>query len=81
MARFSTTARVSSFVLPTETKAYIHALMVDLDQDATEIIAMAIGQLYAREIGDSPRDIFAELDALKARLAALEETVAALSAK
>jgi len=69
MARaFSIEARVSSFELPALTKAQIKALILDLDLDAREVIIRAVAELHQREMGQPERDVFAELDAIKAKL-------------
>ena len=69
MARaFSIDARVSSFELPAPTKAQIKALILDLDLDAREVIIRAVAELHQREMGQPERDVFAELDAIKAKL-------------
>ena len=69
MARaFSIDARVSSFELPALTKAQIKALILDLDLDAREVIIRAVAELHQREMGQPERDVFAELDAIKAKL-------------
>lgn len=69
---FSTEARVSSFELPKLTKEQILGLALDLDLDAREVIIRAVAELWQREIGDEPRDVFAELDEIKQRLEVLE---------
>jgi hypothetical protein len=69
MARaFNVDARMSSFELPALTKQQIKALILDLDFDAREVIIRAVAELWQREIGDPPRDVYAELDAIKAKL-------------
>ena len=54
--------------LPPETQAQLRALMLDLDMDARDVLMMAVAQLYQRELGTPERDVFAELDAIKARI-------------
>ena len=70
MARaFNINARVSSFELPMLTKQQIKALMSDLDQqDARSIIITAVAEMWRREIGEPDRDVYAELDAIKAKI-------------
>jgi hypothetical protein len=69
MARaFNVGARVSSFELPALTKQQIQALILDLDLDARSVIIRAVAELWQREIGEPDRDIYAELDAIKAKL-------------
>lgn len=48
---------------------HLSALILDLDMDAPDIVKMAVAQLAQREIGEGDRDIYAELDELKERLA------------
>lgn len=67
---FNVEAPRSTFLLPALTKRQIAALMDDLDTDARSVIIMAVAQLWAREIGEP--DVFAELDAVKRRLDAIE---------
>jgi hypothetical protein len=45
----------------------IAELMDDLDQDARSVVIIAIAELHGREIKNE-RDVFAELDAIKAKL-------------
>lgn len=72
MARaFNVDARVSSFELPALTKQQIKALILDLDLDAREVIIRAVTELHQHELGQPDRDVFAELDDLKRRIAAL----------
>lgn len=69
MAReFNVDAARNSFELPPLTRQQIRALMLDLDTDARSVIIMAVTQLWQREIGDEPRDLAAEIDAIKAKL-------------
>ena len=68
---FSVETEESRFRLPLETRQQIKALMSDLDQDARSVIIIAIAELHGREIKNE-RDVFAELDELKAALAALQ---------
>lgn len=69
MARaFNVDARVSSFELPALTKQQIKALILDLDLDAREVIIRAVADLWRREMGEPERDVFAELDEIKAKL-------------
>jgi hypothetical protein len=69
MARaFNVDARVSSFELPALTKQQIQALILDLDLDARSVIILAVAELWQREIGEPDRDIYAELDAIKAKI-------------
>ena len=69
MARqFNVDAARSTFELPPLTRREIQALMLDLDATAVDVIIMAVAQLWRREIGEPERDVFAELDAIKAKL-------------
>jgi hypothetical protein len=69
MARaFDVNAARSTFNLPPLTRQQIQALMLDLDVDARDVIIMAVAQLWQREIGTPERDVYAELDAIKAKL-------------
>ena len=71
MARsFSVETEESRFRLPLHTREQIKALMTDLDQDARSVIIIAIAELHGREV-ESERNLSAELDELKAALAAL----------
>ena len=54
--------------LPPETQAQLRALSLDLDMDTRDVLMMAVAQLYQRELGTPERDVFAELDAIKARI-------------
>lgn len=64
---FSVETEESRFRLPLRTREQIAALMSDLDQDARSVVIIAIDELWRREIGDE-RDVFAELDEIKAKL-------------
>lgn len=64
---FSVETEESRFRLPLLTRQQIKALMTDLDADARSVVISAIAELYGREI-ESERDIYAELDELKAAL-------------
>lgn len=69
MARvFNVETARCSFDLPPLTRQQIHALILDLDMDARQIIIQAVAELWQREIGDPPRDLAMELDELKAKL-------------
>ena len=59
--------------LPDLTKQQIKALTSDLDLDAREVIIRAVAELWQREIGEPDRDLAAELDELRERIARLEE--------
>jgi len=54
--------------LPPETQTQLRALSLDLDMDARDVLIMSVAQLYQRELGTPERDVFAELDAIKARI-------------
>ena len=72
MARpFNAAAERNHFALPPLTRQQIAALILDLDLDARGVVILAVAQLWQREIGDPPRDLAAEIDELRARLAAL----------
>lgn len=59
--------------LPLTTKQQIKALMVDTNQDARDIIIQAIAAMWHEHHSDPPqRDVFAELDALKAAVERLQ---------
>lgn len=64
---FNVETEESRFRLPLLTRQQIKTLMTNLGQDARSIIIIAVTELYGREV-ESERDIFAELDAIKARL-------------
>ena len=64
---FSVGTEESRFRLPPLTRQQIKALMANLDQDARSVIIIAIAELHGREI-DNERDVFAELDQIKAKL-------------
>lgn len=68
---FSVETEESRFRLPLLTRQQIKALMNDLDQDARSVIIVAVQQLWQRDSGEPDRDIYAELDELKAAIAAL----------
>ena len=70
MARktFTVEAASSRFNLSEQTRQQIHALILDLDLDATAVVEQAIAELWQREIGEPPRDLEAEIDAIKAKL-------------
>jgi hypothetical protein len=64
----------TSFRLPQRTLDQIAALRMDLDANATDVLITAIDRLWQWEIGPtSERDIYAELDELRARLDALAQ--------
>ena len=70
MARaFNVDAARSTFELPPLTRQQIRALILDLDLDAREVIIRAVAELHQREMGQPERDVYAELDAIKAKLA------------
>ena len=54
--------------VPPATREQLAALMLDLDMDARDVLIMSVAQLYQRELGTPERDVFAELDAIKARI-------------
>ena len=54
--------------LPPETQTQLRALSLDLDMDTRDVLMMSVAQLYQRELGTPERDVFAELDAIKARI-------------
>lgn len=64
---FSVETEESRFRLPLLTRQQIAALMSDLDQDARSVVIIAVAELYGRE-AENERDVFAELDAIKAKL-------------
>ena len=68
---FSVETEESRFRLPLLTRQQIKALSLDLDLDARTVIIVAVAALWQRERGEPERDILAELDELKAALAAL----------
>lgn len=73
MARpFSIEAASSRFNLPPVTRDQVRALMLDLDLNAVDVVVRAVSELFRRELGaTSERDVYAELDELKAALVAL----------
>lgn len=62
-----------SYRFDADTIAKIRDLSLDLDVTQTEAVEMAIRQLWQREVGAPDRDLAAEIDALAARVAALEQ--------
>lgn len=69
MARhFSVESASSRFNLTKQTREQIRALILDLDMDATEVVELAIAQLWQREIGEPERDVLAEIDEIKAHI-------------
>lgn len=70
MARrtFSVEAESSRFYLPRQTREQIRALMLDLDLDATEVIERAVAELWQREMGEPDRDVWQEIDEIKAKI-------------
>ena len=70
-AAFSTESKRTTLALAQRTKEQIKALILDLDMDATQVVELAIAQLWQREIGEPDRDFGAELDELKALVAAI----------
>jgi hypothetical protein len=68
---FKVEAVSSRFDLPRQTREQIRGLMLDLDIDAREVVIRAIAELWQREIGESDRDLAAEINDLRARLDAL----------
>jgi len=71
---FNPEAERNVFALPPLTRQQIRGLMSDLACDAREVIIRAVAELWQREIGEPDRDVLAELDELKQRIAALEAT-------
>lgn len=70
---FSVETEESRFRLPLHTRQQIKALCVELTLDAREVVINAIAA-YAKEIFDVPeRDVFAEIDEIKAQLGALRK--------
>jgi len=61
-----------SYRLPESTIDQVKALCLDLDQDATTVLIVAINELWQREIGDG--DPRTTLDELAERVARLETT-------
>jgi len=61
-----------SYRLPESTIGQVKALCLDLDQDATTVLIVAINELWKREIGDG--DPRTTLDELAERVARLETT-------
>jgi len=69
MARaFSVDAARNSFELPPLTRQQIQSLMLNLDLDAREVIIRAVAELWQREVGGPERDVWAEIDEIKARI-------------
>jgi len=68
---FSVETEVARFRLPPLTRQQIKALIFDLDMDARDVVIRAVAELWQREIGEPERDVFAELDELRAAVAAL----------
>lgn len=64
---FDVATKEQRFVLPDLTKQQIKALIADLNQDARSVIIIAVAELYGREI-ENERDVFAELDEIRATL-------------
>ena len=54
--------------VPPETQTQLRALSLDLDMGTRDVLIMSVAQLYQRELGTPERDVFAELDAIKARI-------------
>ena len=46
----------------------VKGLILDLDLDLEDVVYRAVAELWQRELGEVERDVFAELDAIKARL-------------
>lgn len=69
---FNVEASRSTFELPKRTREEIVALILDLDMDAREVVIRAVQELWQREIGEAPRDVLAELDAIKRKLGMLD---------
>jgi hypothetical protein len=65
---FNVDGKRTTLALPEGARQQIQALMLDLDLDAHEVIIRAVAELWQREIGQPERDVFAELDAIKAKL-------------
>ena len=70
-AAFSTESKRTTLALSQQTKERVKALILDLDMDATQVIELAVAQLWQRKIGEPDRDFGAELDELKALVAAI----------
>lgn len=72
MARtFNTEAERSQLSLKANTRQKIAALILDLDLSASEVVDLAVTQLYASEIEDRPT-LEDQIAALTARVEALE---------
>jgi hypothetical protein len=72
MARaFSVESERSTFALPKQTREQIKALIIDLDLDARDVVIRAVAELHQRKHRDRDRNVYAELDELKAAVAAL----------
>lgn len=73
MARkFEVGAASSRFNLSPKTREYIQALILDLDMDATQVVELAIAQLWQREIEGDDRDWIADLDRTMADVATIK---------
>ena len=66
---FNVDAPRSSFELPALTRQQIQALMLDLDESARDVVIQAVALLWQREIGGPDRDLAAEIDEIKAKVA------------
>lgn len=69
MARaFDAATKAPRFELPELTRQQIQALILGLDLDARNVIIRAVAELWHRELGKPERDVFAELDEIKAKI-------------
>jgi hypothetical protein len=50
----------------------VRALMLDLDLEFEEVLIRAVAELWQREIGEVPRDIYQELDEMKEAIRLLQ---------
>lgn len=69
---FNVETEESRFRPPLLTRQQIAALMSDLDRDARSVVIVAVDELWQRGV-ENERDVFAELDAIKAKLGMSDE--------
>lgn len=70
-AKFSLDSARFSVDLPEVTRRQMLDMMADEDESARDCVIIAIAERWQRAYGEAFRDVYAELDELKAALAAI----------
>lgn len=67
-AEFNVHARRTTLDLPEATRRQLLELMNDNEESLKDCIIICVAERWQRECGTPERDVFAELDAIKAKL-------------